>query len=104
MEDTKYVTWDVHSEFTKRVEDENDRQNHRIQALEEAVHEISRLTASVEKMAVSMEYMATEQKKQGDRLDEIEKKPAKHWEAVVTGILAAIVGALGTAIASGIIH
>lgn len=100
----KFVTWDVHNEFEKRVVEENDRQNHRIAELEITVKEISRLTTSVEKMAVSMENMAVEQKKQGERLDEIEKKPAKHWEAVVTGIIAAIVGALGTAIAAGIIH
>ena len=104
MEETRYVTWDTHNEFAKRVEAENANQNDRIAKLEDAVHEISRLTASVEKMAVSMEYMATEQKKQGDRLDELEKKPAKHWEAVITGLIAAIVGALGTAIAAGIIH
>ena len=39
-----------------------------------------------------------------EKLDEIEKRPTKHWEAVITGIIAAIVGALGAAIMSGIIH
>lgn len=102
--DERYVTWDVHSEFEKRVTEENARQNQRLKELEAATKEITRLAISVEKMAGSMENMTAEQRKQGERLEEIEKKPARHWEAVITGILAAIVSALGTAIASGIIR
>ena len=100
----EYVTVAVHEEFARRIDDENQRQNLRIKALEDAMHEISRLTTSVEKMAVNMGYMAEEQKKQGDRLTAIEEKPAKRWDAVITGIIGAIVGALGAALASGIIH
>lgn len=104
MDTIEYITRQEHQEFARRMDSENQQLGSRISELEATVKEISRLTTSVEKMAVSMENMAVEQKKQGERLDKIEDKPAKHWEAVVTGIIAAIVGALGTAIATGIIH
>lgn len=100
----EFVSIDVHNEFARRIEDENDRQNHRLEALEEAVREMTRLTVAVEKMAVSIEGMAAEQKRQGERLTAIEEKPVKRWDAIVTGIIGAIVGALGAALASGVIH
>jgi hypothetical protein len=100
----EYVLSAVHEEFARRIEDENDRQNKRLDALEVAVKEMTRLTVAVEKMAVSIEGMAAEQKRQGERLTAIEEKPAKRWDAVITGIIGAIVGALGAALASGIIH
>ena len=37
---------------------ENDRQNHRISALEQDIKQLHSLTVSVEKMAVSLEQMA----------------------------------------------
>lgn len=101
---SEYVSIDVHNEFARRIEDENDRQNHRLEALEEAVREMTRLTVAVEKMAVSIEGMAAEQKRQGERLTAIEEKPVKRWDAIVTGIIGAIVGALGAALAAGVIH
>lgn len=99
-----FLTRREHEEFSLRIAEENKRQDARIGELENTVKEIGRLTVSVEKMATSMENMTKEQAKLGAKLDEIEKRPAKHWEAVVTGIIAAIVGALGAAIMSGIIH
>lgn len=100
----EYVSWDVHEEFSKRIEDENTRQNKRLEALEIAVKEMTRLTVAVEKMASSLENMAKEQERQGQRLEKLEEKPAKRWDAVITGVIGAIVGALGAALASGIIH
>lgn len=103
-EDSKYVTWDVHREFEHRIEDENTRQNHRITELETAVKQIAELVSSVKVLAANMENMAKEQAKQGERLEEIEKKPAKRWDVVITGALSAIVGALMAALMSGMIQ
>ena len=108
--DGEFVTWDhqkayeekIISEF-KRRDDENDRQNHRIGKLEDAVEHIAELVTSVKILATQMEAMATEQKKQGDRLEEIEKKPAKRWDVVITGALSAIVGALMAALMTGLV-
>lgn len=100
---SEYVTIDVHNEFAHRIEDENDRQNHRLNDLEATVKEISRLTVSVEKLAVSMSTMADELKRQGERLTAIEEKPAKRWDAVVSGIISGVIGILIGLMSAGII-
>lgn len=48
------ITRAEHDEFAKRQDEENKRQNRRIDALEEMVREISSLTTSVAKLASSM--------------------------------------------------
>ena len=102
--DEAYVTVAVHNEFARRIDEENERQNIRLTALEKGLQEVSRITVNVERLAVSMEQMTEEQRKQGERLNEIEKKPAKRWDVVVTGAISAIVGALMAALLSGAIH
>jgi hypothetical protein len=100
--DEAYVTVAVHNEFARRIDEENDRQNIRLTALEAGLKEVNKITVNVERLAVGMERMADEQKKQGDRLDEIERKPAKRWDVVITGAISAIVGALMAAALSGV--
>lgn len=100
---SEFVTIEVHKEFEKRVEEENTRQNHRIAELEGAVKQIAELVSSVKVLAANMENMAKEQAKQGERLEEIEKKPAKRWDVVITGALSAIVGALMAAMMTGLV-
>ena len=77
---SEYVTIEVHNEFAKRVDEENDRQNHRLAELESTVKEIQRLSIAVEKMAVSLQAMTKELEEQGDRLEKIEKEPADKWK------------------------
>lgn len=95
-----FITRNEHNEFVRRIDQENDRQNHRISELESTVKEISVISKNVERLAVSMENMTEEQKRQGQRLTEIESKPAKKWDnlswlvisALATGILGYILG------------
>ena len=65
MDDCKYVTVDVHAEFARRVDDENDRQNVRIDALEKGLREIGKITVNVEVLATNIQAMTDEIKKQG---------------------------------------
>ena len=71
---------------------------HRMDAQEEESKSIQALVISVEKMAVNMENMLAEQKKQGKRLEELEREPAEaHRQikmAVITAAISAIVGAI----------
>lgn len=87
-----------------RIRDENDRQNHRIDKLERTMEEIRNISASVEKLAINMENMLSEQKKQGDRLDELEAKPAEAWTTMQRTILTTICGALAGAVAYGLMQ
>lgn len=93
-----------HSEFCKRIEEENNRQNHRISILEESVRQIGNLTVSVEKLATSMENMVKEQEKQGKRLEKLENVPVKNWNTIKVAILSAVGTAIGAAIIAAIVH
>lgn len=91
-----YLPIEVHKEYARRMEDEHKRQNDRITALEEKVEDIGTLTASVQSLAKSVEQMAKAQEKQGKRLETLEQKPAKRWEAIVEKAILVIVTALIT--------
>lgn len=84
----------VHNEYAKRMEDEHKRQNKRIGDLEAKVEDISDLTSSVASLAKSVEQMAKAQEKQGKRLEALEQKPAKKWEAFVDKVIWAVAAAL----------
>ena len=89
----EFVTKAVHDEFAKRIDEENDRQNKRLSILEQGQTQINELVASVKVLAVNMESMAKEQAKQGAKLEEIESKPAKRWETIISCIITALVTA-----------
>jgi len=90
---------EVHKEFEKRMTSENERladedkrQNKRIDALEDTVRQIGTLTASVEKLAISVQSMAKAQEQQGDRLEAIEKRDGEMWRKVTGYIITAVAG------------
>ncbi len=76
----------------KRLEDENDRQNHRIDILENNVLKIQTLSASVEKLATNMESMLKEQEKQGKRLETLEGRDGEMWRKVTGYVVTAVIG------------
>ena len=100
---SEFVTIEVHKEFAQRVDDENKRQNIRLDALERGLQEIGKITINVERLATQMETLTKEISKQGERLEGIEQKPAKRWDVVITGAISAIVGALMAAMMTGLI-
>lgn len=86
------ITRAEHEEFRKRLEEENKRQDRRIELLEENVREMSSLTTSVEKLATSMESMVKEQEKQGKRLEVLEGRDGEMWRKVVGYVVTAVAG------------
>ena len=85
-----------HEEFARRMEDEHKRVNHRLNDLEDTVRQIGELTASVEKLALSVESMAKSQTKQEDRLEELESRDGKMWRKVSSYVLTTVIGAILT--------
>lgn len=86
------ITRAEHDEFRKRLEEENKRQDKRIELLEESVREMWALTTSVEKLAQSMESMVKEQEKQGKRLEVLEGRDGEMWRKVVGYVVTAVIG------------
>lgn len=65
------ISREEHEEFARRMEDEHKRINHRVADLEDTVRQIGELTASVERLAQSVESMAKSQSRQEARLEEL---------------------------------
>ena len=107
MED--YITRTEHNEYAKRVDEENARQNDRLNSLEVALKQILSITTSVEKLATHMEHMSkeqermtVEQEKQGERIKAIEDRDGEKWRTVATHILTMIITAIVTFVLSKI--
>lgn len=100
----EYVTKVEHEEFTKRMEDEHCRQNARISELEENFRQIHALTLSIEKMAMNVENMAKELKRQGDHIEKLEEAPSRNWNKLQEGILGAVAAAIGGAIVLAVVN
>lgn len=83
MPDPTYITREEHEEFRRRMDDEEKRQNHRIERLEDTFEKINDLTLSVRELVLSLKAMQTEQLRQGERLDAIEREPGDKWNKAV---------------------
>lgn len=88
----EYISRREHIEFCKRIEEENHRQNRRLELLEESFEQQKELTVSVQKLALSMESMLKEQEKQGKRLETLEGRDGEKWRNVTGYIITFIVG------------
>lgn len=86
------ITRAEHEEFVKRMEDEDHRQNRRIEILEKSVQQFTSLTASVEKLALNMENMLKEQEAQGNRLEALEDRDGEKWRTVTSYIMTTVIG------------
>ena len=97
MEDP--ITRAEYEEYQKRMEQEDHRQNRRIEQLEENTKQINALTVSIDNLAQSVESMVSEQEAQGKRLVSLESKDGEMWRKVVGYVITAVIGiVLGFAI------
>ena len=93
MDEKDFLLKSVHEEFVKRIEDENHRQNKRIEVIEDHVCEITKIATNVEKLAINMEHMVGELKDQGIRIKTLEDRDGEMWRKVVTYFLTSIISA-----------
>ena len=86
------ITRAEHEEFRRRIEEEEHRQNRRLEVIEGNIAELMKLTASIERLATNMENMLKEQERQGDRLETLESRDGKKWRQVSGYVISTIVG------------
>lgn len=96
MAESGVIGREEHEEFKRRMEDEHKRINHRIGELEDTVRQIGELTASVHQLAKSVEEMAKSQKRQEDRLEELEGRDGEKWRQVSGYVVTLLIGAILT--------
>ena len=86
------ITRGEYDEAMRRIDAEEKRQNERLRLLEDNYTQLTDLTVSVQRIALSIESMQKELTKQGERLEKIEQEPAENWKKVVWLVIAALVG------------
>lgn len=87
----------------ERIRDEDQRQNRRIELLEESVKANQELATSVHLLAHDMKQMLEEQRSQGNRLDKLEQEPATAWKKTKTAIITGVIGSIAGSMATGLI-
>ncbi|MBP3855445.1 MAG: hypothetical protein IK990_07545 [Ruminiclostridium sp.] len=67
-------------------------------ALLKRVDHIEELVESVQKMTVEIQHMREELNGIGEKVENIEQVPAKHWQTLVSAVLGALAGGICTMI------
>lgn len=91
-----YVTQIEYKERQARLDDENRRQNHRIEKLEEMADRLTEIALSVKALAVTMEGMQKDLSKYGSQINDMEKQPADNWNKLILTLVTAIASAAVT--------
>ena len=81
-----------HEEFARRIDAENNRQNRRLEILENSMERLQTIAQSVNKLAVNMEGMIKEQEKQGERREKLENRDGERWRSVTLYVITTIIG------------
>ena len=74
------------------MEDENHRQNKRIENLEKDTKQVVEIASSVRELALSIKQMAENQDKQAKRLEKLEDKDGEMWRKVVGYVITTSIG------------
>lgn len=83
-----------HEEFVRRMEEEHERQNKRLDLLEKQTEQITDIAMSTKELAISVKQMAEEQREQGNRLEKLEGRDGEMWRKVVGYVITAVIGIL----------
>ena len=86
--------WADFSVRLKAIEDDNEVIYQRLNKQSALVQDIQQLSSSVAVLANNMKSMLDEKQRQNKRLEELEKKPVKRWDAVIDKIVMTVLGAL----------
>lgn len=86
-----------HNEFMKRIEEENYRQNKRLDALEKSIESFGRIAGSVDRLAGNMQNMTDELARQGVRIEQIERRPGDNWNTIIKSVLTGIGSSIAAA-------
>lgn len=93
MAEIEYVTKDRYEADLARIDAEENRQNARLESLDDAVKEIGNLAISIERLAMNVSSMQKTLEAQTARLTNLESEPAENWKKAVWLVVAALIGA-----------
>lgn len=90
------ITRPEHEEFKKRIEDEEKRQNHRLDVMEERVNKLIDMQVSMAQLQVGINNITEDLKKLSAEVEAIKQAPADKWNKAVWIVVTAIITAAVT--------
>lgn len=88
----------------ERIHDEDQRQNKRLSELEATIKQLNDIVLSIQRLTMSVESLAKDVHKQGERLEAIERAPVERINSVKQTIITTITGIVIGALAVGLIQ
>lgn len=88
----EYITRPEHDEFARRMEDEDKRQNRRIEELEKTSEEIHNMAKSLVVMCEKMSTMSNSIDVLNSKVETMESRDGEMWREVVGYIITCILG------------
>jgi len=88
----------------ERIHDEDLRQNKRLNELEATIKQLNDIVISIQRLTMSVESLAKDVHKQGERLESIEQAPVERINSVKQTIVTTITGIVIGALAVGLLQ
>ena len=85
---------DEYKEQLIRIEERLENANGRIDKLEAEHTQITQLTIKLAEISQQNAQLGTKIDALNAKVDELEKRPAKRWDALITAIIGAVVGVI----------
>lgn len=92
----EYITRPEHDEFKRRLEDEETRQNRRLEVIENRVDKLIDMQASLAVMQAGIDSISAEVKRIGSEVDAIKQEPADKWKKAVWIVVTVALTAVAT--------
>lgn len=93
-----------HERRLTEVEQRSKSNTHRIQELEPVVREIHAMSMTLIEMSNEMKHTNKNVEEIKKKVDVLEQEPAKRWQDSTKAIFNAFLGAIGTAVAGGLLY
>ena len=90
-------------EFKKRIDDEEARQNRRIDSLETKVDKLIENNTAIQLVQQKLDLVAEDVKKVGQEVEALKKEPADNWKKAVWIVISVIITAVVTAAIAGVL-
>ncbi len=93
-----------HEKRLTETEQRSKSNSHRLDKLEPIVEEIHNMSETLVEMTVEMRHTNQNVKDIKEKVDVLEQEPAKKWKDSTKAIFNAFLGAMGTALAGGVLY
>lgn len=90
------ITRAEHEEFKKRIEDEEKRQNRRLDTMEGRVDKLIDMQVSMAQLQVGITNISEELKKLATEVEAIKREPADKWNKAVWIVVSIVITAVVT--------